>query len=610
MFALAVVVSLFIAIRHYGPLKAPGWVARPDYSGWFVTGIERGGPADGRLEVGDRLLAINGDERAAVIGTSYWRHLPAGETYRVDIERHGLRRSVELLLPFGPSRPADLVYQCYSLIFFLCGAALGLARPGDRQVRVIALCLAALAAGTVNATMLRGYLEGWEVVPYFLLVSLSAWTFPLTYDVFCRFPAGQHPGTPWIALRWMLYALFVCVFWPSWIMNYLGVDISPRVTQWLVDHPSLYLTGVSVNARWGWGYFMLCLVLAMVVTARNYRRLDSADSRRRIRLVVAGLMVALIPFAIMTIVYRFTNALDEELYRHYLSPIVWAPMILIPLSLATAVWRDQLFDIKVLVRRGLQYLFARTALRTLLVLPIVLLLVSIFRNPNRTIVQILFEGSGSLNIGLILAFGAALQSRQRLQKTLDRRFFREAYEQEQVLVKLIDEVRQRDSIGDVATLVSARVEAVLHPSATHIFYRADERSNRFDGQSSSGIATGAQLSAQRSLLRLLDGDKTIRDVPSGVQSHIAEEELQWLEDLGVRLIVPIGGTRDRLVGVLLLGERRSEEPYSSTDRQLLQGIAAQIGLVYENQHLKERVRRDADERRDVLAPWTTAASFS
>src|SRR5262249_28277820 len=66
-------------------------------------------------------------------------------------------------------------------------------------------------------------------------------------------------------------------------------------------------------------------------------------------------------------------------------------------------------------------------------------------------------------------------------------------------------------------------------------------------------------------------------------------------------IVPIAGTRDRLVGVLLLGERKSEEPYSATDRRLLQGIAAQIGLVYENQHLKDRVRRDADVRRDVLA---------
>jgi hypothetical protein len=49
--------------------------------------------------------------------------------------------------------------------------------------------------------------------------------------------------------------------------------------------------------------------------------------------------------------------------------------------------------------------------------------------------------------------------------------------------------------------------------------------------------------------------------------------------------VPTTGTRERLVGVLLLGLRMSDEPYSATDVRLPQGMAAQIGLVYENQHL-------------------------
>src|SRR5262249_49508563 len=156
----------------------------------------------------------------------------------------------------------------------------------------------------------------------------------------------------------------------------------------------------------------------------------------------------------------------------------------------------------------------------------------------------------------------------------------------------IDEVRQRESLSDVATLVGARVDSVLHPSSLHIFYRAQERSDRFDGHSSSGAVSGLQLSAQPALLRLLAVDAAIRDVPSGVE-RLPPEEREWLTNLGVQLIVPIAGTH-RLVGVLLLGERKSEEPYSATDRRLLQGIATQIGLVYENQHLKERVRRDAD----------------
>ena len=69
----------------------------------------------------------------------------------------------------------------------------------------------------------------------------------------------------------------------------------------------------------------------------------------------------------------------------------------------------------------------------------------------------------------------------------------------------------------------------------------------------------------------------------------------------MRLVVPIPDRQDRLVGLLLLGERLSDEPYSATDRRLLEGIAAQIGVVYENQYLQDKVRMDADVRRHVLA---------
>jgi hypothetical protein len=82
-------------------------------------------------------------------------------------------------------------------------------------------------------------------------------------------------------------------------------------------------------------------------------------------------MIALIPFALVTAAYRF-GAINDEIYRRYLGPIAFLLMIGIPLSLAAAVWKEQLFDIKVLVRRELQYGFARAALGTLLILPIAL----------------------------------------------------------------------------------------------------------------------------------------------------------------------------------------------------------------------------------------------
>lgn len=299
-------------------------------------------------------------------------------------------------------------------------------------------------------------------------------------------------------------------------------------------------------------------------------------------------------------------------------PSTFLTMLAIPASIAAAVWKEQLFDVRVIVRRGLQYLFARAALRALLVLPIALLAFSIFRNPDRTVGQILTQGSGWLNLVLIAAIGVVIKSRKRLQTSLDRRFFREAYEQEQVLVHLIDEVRQRDSIAEIAQLVTTRINAVLHPTSLHIFYCAREDSEFVSGRSGgkdssqqdlSGEQTQAHaieaaptqphLSQQEQLLRMLDGSKAIRDFPAECHQLPADER-SWLEKLNVRLIVPITGSHDRLVGVLLLGGRMSDEPYSATDKRLLEGIAAQIGLVYENQYLRERVLMVADVRRNVL----------
>jgi hypothetical protein len=116
---------------------------------------------------------------------------------------------------------------------------------------------------------------------------------------------------------------------------------------------------------------------------------------------------------------------------------------------------------------------------------------------------------------------------------------------------------------------------------------------------SDAISATRRLSEQQMLLRMLNGSEAIRDFPSAC-NELPDQERTWLEALNVRLIVPITGAQDRLVGLLLLGARMPDEPYSATDRRLLEGTAAQIGLVYETQHLRERVRLDADVRRDVL----------
>jgi serine phosphatase RsbU (regulator of sigma subunit) len=62
--------------------------------------------------------------------------------------------------------------------------------------------------------------------------------------------------------------------------------------------------------------------------------------------------------------------------------------------------------------------------------------------------------------------------------------------------------------------------------------------------------------------------------------------------------VPILGRENNLIGVLVLGQRLSEEPYSGEDKRLLDSVAAQAGIALENIRLAEKMaeRMEADRR--------------
>ncbi|HYV05789.1 MAG TPA: PDZ domain-containing protein, partial [Blastocatellia bacterium] len=437
LFAFAV----YAVARYYGVEKSPGWSAtRNDGTGWFVSSVDAEGPAAGRIQVGDRLLAINGDERRAVIGWFQWVFVDGGKTYRVDLDRGGERVSVELPMALVSGQRLTPIYALVGLAFFMCGAVLALLRPQDPQVRLAGAFLMSVGFITLLMTLQSTFtfLVGWERKVHYLVAPLSVWTFPLSYHFFSRFPVWKSPGPLWRAIQWLLYAVFVLVIWPAFgIIIYLGIGVSEAATRFMVAHPSLYLTACRVTSRPFAVYTIVSLVLSLIVTARNYRRLPDADSRRRIKWVMAGVTIAVIPFVAIHFFFSVIELGSVQTYNTY-APLSFLGMLCIPASIGAAVWKDQLFDIRVLVRRGLQYLFARTALRLLLALPIALLVLSILSNPNRTVAQIVTQSSGWLNIVLVVAIAATLRWRRAFQLWLDRRFFREDYQQEQVLLHLID----------------------------------------------------------------------------------------------------------------------------------------------------------------------------
>jgi serine/threonine protein kinase len=98
------------------------------------------------------------------------------------------------------------------------------------------------------------------------------------------------------------------------------------------------------------------------------------------------------------------------------------------------------------------------------------------------------------------------------------------------------------------------------------------------------------LPADAPLLTLVAGRPDPMDVrleqPSSMVARLPERDRQWLADGGFQLLVPMPGAGGVLVGLIAIGAKRSELPFSGEDRWLLSAIASSGALAIENLQLR------------------------
>ena len=251
--------------------------------------------------------------------------------------------------------------------------------------------------------------------------------------------------------------------------------------------------------------------------------------------------------------------------------------VAVPLGVAYAVVKHQVFDVKVAIRRGIQYLFARRALQALLALPSGALLYTLVTQRHRTIAELVTGTSAYLY--WILALGLSLKFRAPLIRWLDRKFFREQYDSEQVVLSLVDELGRFDSAEEISGFVCRQLERSLHPKSMHL-WRRESGVMRLANTSDPSLGS-TRFPISETLLENLKRLGTVAHVPLPAGTGVSGSESRWLADMGVRLIVPVAGA-ERVEGVLMLGEKESEEPYSAGDARLVHAVAQETAVILDN----------------------------
>ncbi len=304
------------------------------------------------------------------------------------------------------------------------------------------------------------------------------------------------------------------------------------------------------------------------------------DSRRRLKLLLAGALTSMSPILAFAVYTMLRGRPAGPRTPPWLLFPSLAMLFLFPVTLAYVIVVQRAMDIRVVLRQSVQYALARRglwAIRAGLGVVIIWWALSLTGRERLSAVE-------TLGIGCVAAAAVIVTQRasERVARSIDRRFFREAYDAERILSELGDEVRTIMEERTVVETVARRISESLHTPRVAVLLSSDAAFT-----SAPGVAEHL-LRTRRPALVYFDDDH------SWVHT-LAERDRRWLSELGVQLLVPLW-VKDRLLGFISLGEKLSEEPYSRTDLRLLESVAAQTALAIDNSQLTAAVAADAARR--------------
>lgn len=332
-------------------------------------------------------------------------------------------------------------------------------------------------------------------------------------------------------------------------------------------------------------YWIVLSLLTLPALVQIGQRLAESrrEHRHRLALFVTGLMLGIVPMVLDVLltaaVPPYRVWLEDPDRSRTMAAAIVASMCLMPVATAYAVTVGQVFSLKVYVRKAIQYALAKYTVLAVLMAQAAGVALVVWQRRDQTLSAVLSDAP-VVFWALLFSGAMLLIVRRRLLRTIDAHFFREQYDARAILTQLASAIRDAPGIAEIVAVIQREVDRALHLDHVAVLLRtADDRIADPDGRL-------RPIGADTTLARLVAGSSSPLDVdlayPRSTLLRFPEAERAWLLDCQAVLLVPLLGRGDRLIGILLLGPKRSEAAYSGEDRDLLAAVAASASLAIES----------------------------
>ena len=568
----------------------------------LVRSVYPGSPAEqAGMKAGDRIVRINGVRVEEDTMTRVWAQQKPGDGVELTIQRPGAASPIVLHGTFrariSTSGETGVVQhlgqgivRLFPFVFLTVGLAVLFLRLEDPNAWLLALMFGGFIAvpNFSNAFLaVPPLFRPWAAAYRGLFDNMVA---PLFYFFFAVFPTKSpiERRAPW--LKWLGLAVGLSLAVPvGWAMTESALrGVDPHETL-----PFKFLSGGAGH------YFILSfnyglITLGFVSLIWNALTVESSEARRKIRVILLGTVVGVAP-ATLTLAAGDFFGINIGLW---LGVTIVVLLWFFPLSFAYAVVKHRVLEIPVLLKRSARFLMVQWGVHIIGVIATIALVLAL----GRTFAS---EISSHPQIAVIPAFGLgaiilwlAIVVGERVNKRIDRAFFRSSYDARLILESLAEQTRLATTRQQLAMLLQEEIQEALHPQAM-VMYQSGGN-GKLSALCSETFGEPQAIPADLPLLADLERHGQPWEAPpldSWEGSELALS-LRAFAPLQPECFVPMRGRDSKLAGLLVLGARLSEEPYSREDRRLLASVASQAGVALEGIRLTEKmaVRLEAERR--------------
>lgn len=565
----------------------------------LVMQVTPGGASDraGMLP-GDVITRINGQGfGGALEADAIMRASQVGRVSAYDILRRGLPLTLEVRLAAFGIAVGSLLLFIVGFLYIVSGTVIASLRPHIKAARYLGL--AWMGAGLVIATILnrpRRSLPGWFLyssdvtLALCIGLGLAAWLHALHY-----FPRER---AALVARRWAKRGGYV-----------VGLLLAVAMVSFTWAAPTrndgLFFPAAIAMLTW--------VTLASARTRHKYNPEDRQISRPTSALIAlaTGFTIAAVVLGGVGAVQRLGYpGIQASLGAQAMIALLWLGVLVVHILV---IGRYRLLELDLRLRRNVQYLVASAAWTTLVVgiglwvwwqmmhlelqLPNIRLTgdaVEVLQTPIAPARRALIEKGTLVALAVILAF-AFRALLKRGHRFLAEQYYQEGYDYRRATREFSEVMGPRmdlDGLADGLLTVIDRLMPVKRGGVVFV-----QGSRLISSRRSIGFETGDwDIFCSSCVEEAVDVLKEARGAE--MDTEYAPPRLRLaLRRAQIHHLYPIGG-HDELRGVLFIGEKLSEAPYTADDFAFLAVIAGQAALLvenaflYENLAAQERVRQE------------------